>query len=442
MPPPNNRDYFRFITAPSLRGIDPWTVGNPAGQLHQLLGDDDRARLAAISTVVRFRKGQALYAEGDDSRWIFNIISGMVGTFHADAGGRHHIAAFLNPGDICGLAEEGRYVSSAEAITPVAAYAISTSSLRRLLSKDGLLNYKFVVMLSQGLRRAQRHIFLLGNKEALVRLALFLQLQQNAQAARGDATNEIYLPMSRTNISEYVDLSLAAVSRGFNELVNRQIISFRNRDHVKILDPRAFNRIARRANFFNPVGTGHPLEHAFHELNSCTSLEKAVSHTLDTAIRLVKADRGDLQLPANGALRIVASRGFDRSFLEAFREVHPGDGSACARAFEQREPIVIPDVLVDRQFAPFRAVAKAAKFRGVVTMPLITDQTLVGLVSTHFREPHSPSSDQLKNLEAFCQAAARRIESLQHETTGGRQHFASAELPMSSQVSPQPSDKG
>lgn len=242
-----NSHQSRTIYGPSLRGIDPWLAGNPAGQLHQLLSDEQRARLAAISTIVRFNKGQKLYAEGETSRWTFNIISGVVGTFHSGADGRHHIAAFLNPGDLCGLAEEGRYVSSAKAITSVAAYAISTSSLRRLLSQDGEFDFNFVVMLSQALRGAQRHIFLLANKETLVRLAAFLHLQQEAQAARGDSVNEIYLPMSRTNIAEYVDLSLAAVSRGFNELVKRKIISFRNRTHVKILDLDAFQTLANRA---------------------------------------------------------------------------------------------------------------------------------------------------------------------------------------------------
>lgn len=438
MPPPNHRN-SRSTSVPSFRGIDPWIVGNPAGHLHQLLNDDDRARLAAISTVVRFGKGQALYTEGDASRWVFNIISGVVATYHTDADGQHHTAAFLNPGDICGLSEEGRYVSSCKAITPVTAYALSTSSLRRLLSTDGLLNFKFIVMLSQGLRRAQRHIFLLGHKEALVRLVLFLQLQLNAQAARGETTDEIYLPMSRTNIAEYVDLSLAAVSRGFTELVSRRIIGYRNRDHIKVLDPGAFDGIARRANL--PSAGSHPLEQASHELNACSSVEKAISHTLDTAIRLVKADRGDLQLPDEGTLRIVASRGCSDSFLETFREVRVGDGCACARAFEQREPIIIPDVLVDRQFAPFRAVAKAEKFRGVVTMPLITDQKLVGLVSAHFREPHSPSAAQLKDLEAFCEAAARRIDSLLHEPARGKDRSARGWPAAPSHMSPQTREK-
>jgi CRP/FNR family transcriptional regulator len=47
---------------------------------------------------------------------------------------------------------------------------------------------------------------------------MFLQLLEQIQAARGERSTEIYLPMNRSDIGEYVGMSLEAVSRAFRSL--------------------------------------------------------------------------------------------------------------------------------------------------------------------------------------------------------------------------------
>jgi hypothetical protein len=62
---------------PAIRALNPWLPGNPKHQrAHQLLSDQDRPRLAVISSVVRFRRRAEIYRKGDDA--VFNIISGAV----------------------------------------------------------------------------------------------------------------------------------------------------------------------------------------------------------------------------------------------------------------------------------------------------------------------------------------------------------------------------
>ena len=73
---------------------------------------------------------------------------------------------------------------------------------------------------------------------------MFLELQEHLQRANGEATTEIYLPMDRSSIAGYLGLTLAALSRAFRTLILKQVISSRNRQHVKILDREAFNRLA------------------------------------------------------------------------------------------------------------------------------------------------------------------------------------------------------
>ena len=57
-----------------------------------------------------------------------------------------------------------------------------------------------------------------------------------SREARNGGSGEIYLPMTRTDIADYIGFSLAAVSRSFRTLAARNLISFRDRRHLLIAD--------------------------------------------------------------------------------------------------------------------------------------------------------------------------------------------------------------
>jgi hypothetical protein len=142
------------------------------------------------------------------------------------------------------------------------------------------------------------------------------------------------------------------------------------------------------------------------------TFEGGVAATLEGAIKLAGGHRGNVQLPAGDRLYIVENRGFNKEFLDAFREVRIGDGSACARAFEQRRPVVIPDVVDDAEYAPLRSDAAKAGYRGVITIPIATSSTMMGFVSVHFANAHKPTPIELGRLENFCAVAANHLQQL------------------------------
>jgi CRP-like cAMP-binding protein len=234
---------------PAIRAIDPWA--SSAAQMRQLLSDKERAHLAAIGSIVRFNKGTEIYGEDHRADAVFNIIAGVAKAYKAAPNGSEHITAFLFPGDLFGLSEEGRYTNSTKAITPVTAYQLPVSALRSELSKDASLDIHFICKLCQGLRQAQRHAFLLARRRALSKVAMFLQMLEQLQAARGEPTMEIYLPMNRSDIGEYVGVSPEAISRALRNLTARRIIKSRDRRHLKILDHSALENIADDRNTFS-----------------------------------------------------------------------------------------------------------------------------------------------------------------------------------------------
>jgi CRP-like cAMP-binding protein len=227
---------------PTMRALDPWTPS--AGRTRQLLTDDERARLATMASIVRFKKGEVIYHRGDPADAVFNITTGVVAAYSETPDGSEHVAAFLFPDDLFGLSVEGRYSNSTRAITGVMAYRLPVPALRSRLSKDAKLEFHVMCKLCHELRQAQRHAFLLSQRSAITKVAMFLQLIEQIQIARGEPTAEIYLPMDRSDIGEYVGITLAAVSRAFRGLTTRGIVTFRNRRHVRIVDRSAFERIA------------------------------------------------------------------------------------------------------------------------------------------------------------------------------------------------------
>jgi hypothetical protein len=93
----------------------------------------------------------------------------------------------------------------------------------------------------------------------------------------------------------------------------------------------------------------------------CDTFERAIWTVLDDAIALLGAEYGNVQLIMGQDLVITAQRGLPREFLETFRRVRRGDGSACGRALLLDQPVVIPDVQMDRQFTAFREIARCSR---------------------------------------------------------------------------------
>ena len=152
-------------------------------------------------------------------------------------------------------------------------------------------------------------------------------------------------------------------------------------------------------------------------LLASAELQPLLEELLNAIISLQGADFGNIQLynPESQALEIVVQRGFQQDFLDHFRSVHD-DGAACGRAMQRRERIIIEDVQTDPDFEPHRRIAASAGFRAVQSTPLLTRTgELLGMISTHFRQPHRPSEHELRLTDLYAMHAAGLIIRKQSE---------------------------
>ena len=147
-------------------------------------------------------------------------------------------------------------------------------------------------------------------------------------------------------------------------------------------------------------------------LLASTELQRILEDVLSATISLQSADFGNVQLynPETHTLEIIAQQGFRQDFLDYFNSVHE-DSAACGRALQRLERVIIEDVQTDPGFEPHRQIAASAGFRAVQSTPLFCRSgEPLGMISTHFRQPHRPSERDLRLTDLYARQAAEMIE--------------------------------
>jgi signal transduction histidine kinase len=145
--------------------------------------------------------------------------------------------------------------------------------------------------------------------------------------------------------------------------------------------------------------------------------EPPLLEIVDAAIAITGADMGNIQLldRGSGALKIVASRGFESPFLEFFNTVHEGQ-AACGSAMKSCARVVIDDVTTSPVFVatPTLDVLLTARVRAVQSTPLVSRcAQLLGMLSTHYRTPHVLADRDLRLLDVLARQAADWIDRTQ-----------------------------
>jgi PAS domain S-box-containing protein len=148
------------------------------------------------------------------------------------------------------------------------------------------------------------------------------------------------------------------------------------------------------------------------QLFATRELHEALDDLLGATMALQDAQFGLVQIynPGTGALDIVAHRGFGPEAMELMRAMH-GEGLVCSRAFRAGARVMVQDVAQDVALAPYLAGALAAGFRAVQSTPLVSRSGVpLGVVTTHFREPHLSTEQQLRFTDLYARQAADMFE--------------------------------
>ncbi|NQY63784.1 MAG: fumarate/nitrate reduction transcriptional regulator Fnr [Alteromonadaceae bacterium] len=183
------------------------------------------------------QKDEALYQDGDKMTSLYAIRSGTFKTYMINRQGEEQITGFHLAGDLLG------FDAIANTEHPSFAVSLETSMVCEIPynTLDGLSNTmpklkkQILRLMSVEIRSDQEMLSLLNRKNAEQRLATFIMSLSTRHRARGLSSTEFRLTMTRSDIGNYIGLTVETISRLINRFNKAEILKIEDK-LVTILD--------------------------------------------------------------------------------------------------------------------------------------------------------------------------------------------------------------
>jgi len=167
--------------------------------------------LAPLAVTVTVPREAEIYAQGDPARFAYQVVRGCVRTVKLMEDGRRQVNDFLMPGDWFGFEALETHEFAAEAITDTLLRRVPRRALDALAERDAGVTRWLLNLAAGQLRAAREHMVTLARMSASERIAGFLIA--TARRLPTDAAGCVPLPMSRTDIGDYLGLTIETVCR-------------------------------------------------------------------------------------------------------------------------------------------------------------------------------------------------------------------------------------
>lgn len=208
------------------------------------LEDHEIGALAEIASRRRVARNEMIFQEGDPADEVFNLLSGALKLYKLLPDGRRQITGFLFAGDFLGLASSRGYSYAAEAVTDCMLCRFPRAKLEALFRKLPGIEQRLFAYANDELAAAQDQMLLLGRKTAGEKIASFLVKLAERSSRRGTAAGELPLPMSRSDIGDYLGLTIETVSRTMTRFKANGLIALPSPRTVVIKKPEALAALA------------------------------------------------------------------------------------------------------------------------------------------------------------------------------------------------------
>jgi PAS domain S-box-containing protein len=166
------------------------------------------------------------------------------------------------------------------------------------------------------------------------------------------------------------------------------------------------------------LDTAVRLQSVATQLISTRGTAELFEQILDAARAILRADFASIQMfhperGTQGELRLLGHRGFSKEAAKRWEWVGLTTPTASGEALRTRQRAVVPDV----QRCNFMAGSSDLEaylsegIKAVQTTPLVSRSgALLGMIATHWREPHEPAASELRAVDVLARMAADLIE--------------------------------
>jgi CRP/FNR family transcriptional regulator len=227
-------------------------VGSPieeafrATALYRALAAEDRTRLAEVSVVRSYDKGETLFSEGDPSDFLYTILTGRAKVVKMIPSGKEVILEIFGPGDPVGavVAYEGRpYPASAIALERSSCLLVRRAPFFALLERHPTLVRGFLLGLTQRIVELTRRIPEVAGGRVETRFAhLFLKLADKMGRPEREGTL-VPMALSRQDLADLTGTTIETCIRIMSRWGKEGVVRT-EKDGFVVLDRPALERLA------------------------------------------------------------------------------------------------------------------------------------------------------------------------------------------------------
>ncbi|MEQ1697167.1 MAG: Crp/Fnr family transcriptional regulator [Hyphomicrobiaceae bacterium] len=211
------------------------------------LSDSGQAEANTVSYRKVVPQGGVILREGDPVAWCGVIVSGVVKLVKTSSDGRQQIVGLQFGDEFLGQPFEQSWRLSAEAATDVDICCFSQGAFDGLRGRNPAFEGALLQDAMGSLDAARDWMFVLGRKTAEEKLASFLVFiaerlgpgksgAKGVQHVTGGVAFDGELPLSRTEISQFLGLRIETVSRQFKKLKALGLVDTSGNRGIRILN--------------------------------------------------------------------------------------------------------------------------------------------------------------------------------------------------------------
>lgn len=197
--------------------------------------------------ITQLSGGQALFREGDEADYIYEILDGVVRSSKLLCDGRRQVVSFGYPGDIVGLSHDRLYHSDCEAISKVRLRVHHRNAFNASFRSEPEFGNTLLRFAAAEMNNMQDHFIMLGRKSATEKVASFLVTLLDRVGETRGGKSYFSLPMSRSDIADFLGLTIETVSRTLTKLRVEGVIALPKKHRVCVCEPKRLRQLAERA---------------------------------------------------------------------------------------------------------------------------------------------------------------------------------------------------
>ena len=210
--------------------------------LFEGLPDAQHEALAAIARARSYKKGDAVFSEGDEGAGFFAVVSGRIKIYKLSPEGKEQILHFFEKGEVFGEVAvfTGRgYPANAEADEKSSALFFPRRDFVHLIKGDPSLALNMLAVMSRRLHQFADLVEDLSLREVPSRLAAHLIYLSNLQ----DGSDDLNLQITKGQLAALLGTIPETLSRILRKMARRKLIQT-DRSSIRILNRPALEEIA------------------------------------------------------------------------------------------------------------------------------------------------------------------------------------------------------